>query len=161
MGTILHRGFLSVYFQSLIAIYSCLVVASRGRPASPRRQDGRNHVLFTTVILAIRMLPAICWMNHAVCYFLSVVCEEQIWVRMHDTCTGMGAQDAPPMHLQKRHPVVGQPTSGPPQCTCVCLSFGMLPNFPRPVQVLGSSQALIKSHFLHQKGLRLLGQKGL
>lgn len=55
--------------------------------------------------------------------------------------------------------MVGQPASGLPQCTCVCLSFGMHPNFPRLVQILGSSQALIKSHCLLQKALRLLGQK--
>lgn len=38
-------------------------------------------------------------------------------------------------------------------------SYTMHPHSPQPIQILRSSEAPIRSHFLHSKGLRVLGQK--
>lgn len=98
------------------------------------------------------MLPAICWMNkwrnHAVCFFLHVVCEEQIWVRMHDTCTGMGAQGAPPMHLRERHQWWASPLRVPhsaPACASLSACTQIFLGRSRSLDLLRPSLSLTSS----------------
>lgn len=61
---------------------------------------------------------------------------------MYDTCTGMGAQDAPPMHLQERHQGWASPLRAPhsvPACASLSARTQIFLSRSRPLDLLRPS----------------------
>lgn len=72
------------------------------------------------------------WMNHAICYFLDVMCGGQRWVRAYDPSLGSGSRKLCPQTNGYSTQCGARFPSCPPHCTYMCLSFGMHSNSPRP-----------------------------